>query len=101
MSLSLEDKKLLAEWLYPKGFWDNEMEDWIVKKSKSSIHVFGVSEWDPDINHEDFKEVWNKLTIDQTNQILCNLVVIDPGYMAHLILNDLPRVCKAIIEVIK
>lgn len=91
MSLSLKDKKLLAEWIGMEFLPGNSYRAW---------EEFDKN-WKPDTNHRQFKEVWSNLTIDQTNQILSNLVVIDPGYMAHLILNDLPRVCKAVIEVIK
>jgi len=89
--MNLEDKKFLAEWMgrSDPGYFTNGME--------KIEHV-----WDPDTAHEQFKEVWNKLTKDEHTRIMHKtLIGNSKDYFSTVLLNNLSKVCQAVIEVIK
>lgn len=92
MSLSLKDKKVLAEWMGMVFLPGNELENW------GKFH----KAWNPDTNLKQFKEIWNNLIIQEIRLVIDELNTnMRPDTIAYLIFNDLPRVCKAVIEVIK
>ncbi len=110
--MKLEDKKRLVEWMgwdvfeheeEHEGFSEPTGEDCIWKND--GFFCF-LKEWNPDTNHEQFKEVWNKLTIGMKEHI-CRSLEIDRKFdyveigLAELILNDLPKVMDAVMEIIK
>jgi len=94
--VKLEQKKIVLEWLG----W---VLDGYFKDQNGKGRALDL--WNPDTNHNDFKEVWDKLTDDNKSQLMwklskTNTVEHFPSAIS-LILNDLPQVMEAVMEVIK
>jgi len=94
--VKLEDKKILAEWL-------GEVVSDHIPLGLYMVHrMLLLDKWNPDTDHNDFKEVWNKLKaldldVDLLGKLDCcgNCVKF-----ADLIFNHLPKVMEAVMEVI-
>ena len=98
--MKTEDKKYLAEFMGWEisnpglvGGTYIEMDD----------GPLPIEHWNPDSNHDQFKEVWNKL--DETDQMYVLLGIDESGQGTNdtvsISLNDLPRVMEAVLEVIR
>jgi len=92
--VKLKDKKFLAEWmgkLVVAHFieFDGKLRDREL--------------WNPDTNHEQFKEVWNKLTAEQKYKVnkKCFRRLESDYDLLTMALNKLPKVMDAVMEVIK
>ena len=113
--MNLDDKKFLAEWM---GWLDTkklaECQEykkkggagfWIALMAEKSILDKALSK-NPDTNPEQFKKVWNKASLG-LKEAVCRKLDIDKKFeyveigLAELIINDLPKVMNAFIEVIK
>jgi len=102
--MKLEDKKLLAE----------KLMGWTLLAQTYAVGIyfpkdkfkFWINDWNPDTNPEQFKEVWNKLTLQQQMDIAKDLSENRKEYdniinAFNHILDDLPKVMDAVLEVIK
>ena len=103
-NMKLEEKKILAEWmgwevdpLFPDDeFWRPEI------KNKSGKVIYYFHDWNPDTNHEQFKEVWNKLPTHLGISLIRRFGVEEnPQKYGDIILNNLPELMDEIIEVLK
>ena len=118
--MKLEDKEFLAEWMgwelrnilrhddtfnpdfRPRVFFERS-EDVIVF-DKESKPLFYLDKWNPDNPKTDqFKEVWNKLKkMDLITELKCKCWKGEIGNnLADAILNDLPKVMDAVLEVLR
>ena len=101
--MEIEDKKILAEWL-----------GWKVEKDKYGYFLWAsdgltrcdMDGWEPDENHNQFKDIWKKLTgpeMDSFNDKLKTNSPWDdhPCHLMEVYCNDPVKVLDAIIEVIK
>ena len=97
--MELEQKKILVEWM---GWQLDPMIKGIYYRKDDMIVL---RNWNPDINHNHFAEVWLKLKGTQRS-FVAEKFKIDMGdlnesmYLANLILFDLPKVMEAVMEVI-
>ena len=102
--MKIDDKKFLAEWMG----WENVKapfeESWskMNEVGESMLITFGLDSWNPDANHDQFKEVFNKLDerqlIGTVADELCNRL---PLTFAKLILNSLPKVMETVLAVLR
>lgn len=118
--MELEDKKILAKWMgitiynmeilpenpdYPLVWFFKETQ-WNKSPFYFKIEDEDGEEWGPDYNHNQFKEIWNKLTGPEMDSLNDKLKVHSPwdDHPCHLMevyCNDPVKVLDAIIEVIK
>jgi len=103
--MKLKDKKFLVKWL---GYTIEKDPTGRLEYFINGHRQMFLREWNPDTNPEQFKEVFNKLDVEQrklSEQIY--LESNNPYYNNHadsgieILLNDLPRIVQAVIEVIK
>jgi len=104
--MDIESKKFLAERMgweseHPKG----GLVFFIMTKDEpvnTILKSFMADKWNPDTNHEQFKDVWNKLTDNQRTQVEIKTIHNSVrGSFVWILLNDLPKVVKEVIEVLK
>jgi hypothetical protein len=75
--VKLEDKKFLAEWMgaEKKISTGDTLLRYIFPNNPNALYV--EDEFNPDTDHKDFAEVWNKMTMEQ-QQIVIKLSVGEP-----------------------
>jgi len=86
--MNLEDKKFLAEWM---GYLLEGKNYWMPK-----FNIY-LMDWP---NHEQFKEVWNKLNVEEQDLVFGQTTDNKLAFI-HMLLNELHKVVQAVIEVIK
>jgi len=87
-----EDKKMLAEWMG----WTFNGYQFLGEMPNGGIHEMN---WNPDTDHKQFAEVWNKLTEFQRHTVLGGFGTY---YLAfNECLNNLPKVMEAVLTVIQ
>jgi len=95
-----KDKKFLAEWMgdaMPTAIYDERNMYDIVPKDREYMEF-----WNPDINHEQFKEVFNRLPTHMGISLIRRFgVEKNPQKYCDIILNNLPKVMDAVMEVIR
>ena len=101
--MNIHDKKILAEWMEWTINHDILPEYYITKDGL--IH-WAVANYDPTVHPEQFKEVLERLTPEQTDALTEKLAQKgEKKYMpfdSYLwIANHMPEVTQAIIQVIK
>lgn len=99
--MKLEEKKRLVKWMGGK-FSLNPFDDEITYfdfKDKDSIFT---EDYNPNINHEQFKEVWNKLDRQQKDRVIVNCVGVNVTGrdFADMTFNNLPKVMYTVMGVI-
>ena len=100
--MKIEEKKKMAEKLMGWHTEDNEnpMCFWEYHASfGEDVAIYEIAEWNPDTNHEQFAEVWNKLSEAQQKIVIIKCANNQLAFI-HLMLNDLPKVIKAVMEVV-
>jgi len=96
--MKLEYKKFLAEWMGWSLY--NGSTGWVITKEGMSVTHLDI--WNPDTNHEQFKDVWNKLGGEQIYKVIEKTGTRQKAMLfANILLNDLPKVMDAVMEVIK
>lgn len=107
--MELEDKKIVAKWMGYKSCMEENVttgESYLVVNKNIGK---GYRKWNPDTNHEQFKEVFNSLDIVQRTKVYKKLGCYDDDFsrsiqcdiISDLILNELPKVMRAVVQVIK
>lgn len=110
--MQLPDKKIIAEWMG----WElvNDAEDeyglyYIDKEHGAHFIKDGMPDFNPDTNPEQFKEVLERLTPEQSAKVddLCNEKYDMPAELVFnlfdvylWISNHMPEVIQAILEVV-
>jgi len=103
--MKLEDKKYLAEWMgwEVQHFASNTKYEHLVIYGETEVveggsGLFESNHWNPDDNHKQFAEVWNKLTHKQRYTFYCE---VSGSYILDAVLNNLPGVLDIVLKVIK
>ncbi len=98
--MTLEDKKFLAEWMG----WEIG-RDYTPQMTgiffRNGNKIYREVKWNPDTDHKQFAEVWNKLDDKQRFAVSTFLYEMDEPSFISIILNDLPKVMEAVLEVLK
>jgi len=97
--MEIEDKKILAEWILKIVDGD------ILRTRYLNGHFLEIKlkDWNPDKNHNQFKEVFDKLDPIIWPEVIKNLPDVPDNfwYGCYFMMNHLPKICQALIEVIK
>lgn len=103
--MNLYTKKKLAEWMgwdinnhpnvkkYPSFF-----KNWDDKTKTDGFMLFLNMDWNPDTDHKQFTEVWNKITVADKRVLYDDS---DPTeFSINMLLNDLSGVMEIVLEVL-
>ena len=98
--MELSSKKALAEWMgyhfiqnsHPERFFEQTGEH-------AYIQMGNLDSWNPDTDHKQFAEVWNKLSELQQEQALWYMPQDEEP--VDRVLNNLPKVMDAVLEVLE
>jgi len=103
--MEIEDKKILAEWLgwvFVEGSQGPEYFSCDSFEDKNRGLTIQCPTWNPDSNHYQFNEIWNKFNLSQKHVVLVRCKEAgSPINAVNLILSDLHKVCQIAVEVIK
>jgi len=96
--MNLEQKKKLAEFMGWK-FGEYPHSEIFIWKNKNQSTLL-IAEWNPDTNHVQFAEVWNKLEESQQEEVMF-LGADSSKKWTSTLLNDLPKVMEAVLEILE
>ena len=100
--MKLEDKKFLAEWMGWKVHRRYGLDDVLWFELDFGDKSISITKWNPDTDHQQFAEVWNKMQTwkqDMVNERI--LPIYSPSHFVTEVLNSLPKVMEAVLEVLK
>jgi hypothetical protein len=104
--MKLEDKKFLAEWMGWQTFCTlgpvaKSMEE--IKHGEDWEVMFSNSDWNPDTDHQQFAEVWNRLDDRQRYDVIDMHLRMNRDGVRFIseVLNNLPAVMDAVLEALK
>ena len=103
--MDIEEKKFLAEWMGWRIEYHGGGE--VIDCPQGRIPgIMSFREWNPDTDHKQFAEVWNEMCDVQQGMVerlvekKVKLSGLTIDFVSEL-LNDLPKVMDAVLEVIK